>query len=142
MNRYVGNSPTNAVDPSGNVPPADYPIPPGWNENWRWEPPSGESPGNWRWWDPGGGEWRWHGPDKYHPNGQPHWDHNPWDSWNSKWRNVPEANPPTPKAPVAEAAAESGTAWRVISAIGTGISRFFGVLVSPIPEHIWRGDQA
>lgn len=63
-----------------------YPKPPGWNKSWRWEPPSGDSNGNWRWFDPKGGEWRWHTPDKYHPKG--HWDYNPWTEWNSEWINI------------------------------------------------------
>ena len=68
-------------------PPAGYPKPPGWNDQWRWEPPSGDCPGQWRWWDTVGGEWRWHAPDKWHPKG--HWDYNPWDQWNSPWQNIP-----------------------------------------------------
>jgi hypothetical protein len=63
------------------------PKPPGWNTQWSWESPSGEAPGIRRWWDPDGGEWRYHSPDKWHPNG--HWDYNPWDTWNSPWRNTP-----------------------------------------------------
>jgi RHS repeat-associated protein len=37
-------------------------------------------------WDPNGGEWRFAPEDNWH---NPHWDHNPWDSWSSPWRNVP-----------------------------------------------------
>jgi hypothetical protein len=71
------------------------PIPPNWNDNWEWRPGS-RDPTSFRWFDPDGGEWRWHGPDKYHPDA--HWDYNPWDKWNSPWRNVP-AEPPTPASP-------------------------------------------
>jgi len=66
-------------------PPA-APKPPGWNENWQYRGGSrGQSGKNW--FDPDRGEWRWHGPDKWHS--EPHWDHNPWDEWNSPWQNVP-----------------------------------------------------
>jgi RHS repeat-associated protein len=64
-----------------------YPKPPGWNPNWRWGPATGEADAGWRWFDPQGGEWRWHAPDRWHPHG--HWDYNPWTDWNSPWRNVP-----------------------------------------------------
>ncbi|MBF0525442.1 MAG: RHS repeat protein [Deltaproteobacteria bacterium] len=37
-------------------------------------------------WDPEGGEWRPHKPDKYHPEG--HWDYNP-PSPNSPWVDIP-----------------------------------------------------
>ena len=69
-------------------PPSDYPKPPNWNENWEWRYPEGPStkPSNPRWFDPSGGEWRYHAPDKYHDT--PHWDYNPWDSWNSGWQNI------------------------------------------------------
>jgi RHS repeat-associated protein len=77
-----------AVPEMGPRPPADYPTPPGWGDGWEWRYPEGGSsrPGP-RWFDPNGGEWRWHPEDKWHPDG--HWDHNPWDQWNSEWRNVP-----------------------------------------------------
>jgi hypothetical protein len=65
---------------------ATAPRPPGWGEDWTWEPPSGEAQGNWRWWDPHGGEWRWHAPDRWHPEG--HWDHNPWLHPQHPWVNV------------------------------------------------------
>ena len=37
-------------------------------------------------WDPKGGEWRPHKPDKYHPEG--HWDHKP-PGPNTPWIDVP-----------------------------------------------------
>jgi len=113
--RFVGNSPNNFVDPLGleivlggnwlrffprlgmPKPPANWPKPPGWAEDWQWRYPEGTSdkcpqP---RWFDPKNGEWRWHAPDKYHPDG--HWDYNPWDQWNSPWRNVsPSVAPISP----------------------------------------------
>ncbi len=66
---------------------ASYPKPPNWASNWQWGPPTGEAKAGWRWFDPQGGEWRWHAPDKWHANG--HWDYNPWNTWNSVWQNVP-----------------------------------------------------
>jgi RHS repeat-associated protein len=72
------------------MPPPDpgQPLPPGHGPDWDWRYP--EKPGKGsdspRWFDPGGGEWRYHDTDPWHPD--PHWDYNPWDEWNSKWRNV------------------------------------------------------
>src|SRR5262249_39620395 len=65
-----------------------YPKPPGWDRNWTWGPPTGDSkkPSDWRWFDPAGGEWRWHSPDRWHPEG--HWDYNPWLHPADVWRNV------------------------------------------------------
>jgi RHS repeat-associated protein len=79
------------------TPPANCPKPPGWNKDWQWQPPTGDKDGNWRWFDPNGGEWRRHEPDKWHPD--PHWDYNPWDKWNSPWRNIDEKGNPIPKTP-------------------------------------------
>ncbi|HKR22728.1 MAG TPA: RHS repeat-associated core domain-containing protein, partial [Pyrinomonadaceae bacterium] len=68
-------------------PPANYPKPPNWTPKWEWRYPEGTSPKTSpRWFDPKGGEWRYHYPDKWHPTG--HWDYNPWDQWNSPWRNI------------------------------------------------------
>jgi len=93
------------------TPPKNCPKPPGWNDKWKWGPPSGEKEGDWRWFDPEGGEWRRHEKDKWHPD--PHWDFNPWDNWNSPWRNlddkgnpIPKPIPPTPP-PLAPPAAPS-----------------------------------
>jgi len=66
---------------------SEKPKPPGWHSTWSWESPSGDASGTQRWWDPEGGEWRYHSPDKWHPNR--HWDYNPWDMWNSPWQNIP-----------------------------------------------------
>jgi YD repeat-containing protein len=60
--------------------------PPGWNENWQWRYPEGDSPSSPRWFDENGGEWRYHDADQYHPSA--HWDYNPWSQWNSPWQNV------------------------------------------------------
>ena len=99
---YVQNNPVNAIDPEGLTslfvrpwwgifrplrPPAHWPKPPGWTTRWQWRYPEGTSTKTSpRWFDPKGGEWRWHTPDKYHPEGK--WDYNPWDAWNSPWRHV------------------------------------------------------
>ncbi len=79
------------------TPPANCPKPPGWNDKWKWGAPTGEKEGDWRWFDPDGGEWRRHDKDKWHPD--PHWDYNPWDNWNSPWRNIDEKGNPIPKTP-------------------------------------------
>jgi RHS repeat-associated protein len=96
---YVENNPLLWKDPLGLMsmrlilprvppPPPNQPKPPGWNPNWEWRypEPTNTQKGP-RWFDEKGGEWRWHRPDKWHENG--HWDYNPWDKWNSPWRNVP-----------------------------------------------------
>ena len=63
------------------------PTPPGWNNSWQQLPGTRNQSGM-NWWDSNGGEWRYHqGGDTWHP--VPHWDYNPWDSWNSPWQNVP-----------------------------------------------------
>jgi len=86
------------------TPSANCPKPPDWTPDWEWGPPTGEKEGDWRWFDPEGAEWRRHSPDKWHRD--PHWDYNPWDNWNSPWRNVddqgnylPTPTPPTTPAP-------------------------------------------
>jgi RHS repeat-associated protein len=69
----------------GDVP-VTAPRPPGFNpDTWQSGPASRDISGL-HWYDPGGGEWRWHAPDRWHPVG--HWDHNPWDQWNSPWQHV------------------------------------------------------
>lgn len=67
-------------------PPSNMPKPPGWTREWQWRHPEGTKPAEPRWFDPKGGEFRWHPPDKHHPDG--HWDYNPWHQWNNQWRNV------------------------------------------------------
>ena len=71
---------------AGQWDAGNYPTPPGRSADWTWAPGSSEGRTGWRWWDPQGGEWRWHPSDSWHPNG--HWDHNPWQTWNDRWRNV------------------------------------------------------
>ena len=107
---YVFNDPINLVDPEGLFagwlgwlgrffprvppPPPGYPNPPGWTSGWQWRYPECTNPrAAPRWFDPEGGEWRWHAPDKWHPKG--HWDYNPWEQWNSPWQNVPGSFPPS-----------------------------------------------
>ncbi|MGH6894877.1 MAG: hypothetical protein ACREEP_21740 [Dongiaceae bacterium] len=67
-------------------PPTGYPRPPGWTPEWQWRYPDKKSEQAPRWFDPKGGEFRWHPPDRNHPDG--HWDYNPWHRWNDRWRNV------------------------------------------------------
>ena len=66
--------------PSAQPPPR----PPGWSSRWELRPASRDIPEK-HWWDPEGGEWRYHPPDKWH---DPHWDYNPWDDWNTPWQHV------------------------------------------------------
>ena len=73
---------------------ASQPLPPGWNKNWEWGPPSGRADGSNRWFYEDGGEWRYHDVDPWHDT--PHWDYNPWDQWNSPWQNVPVPSTPPP----------------------------------------------
>jgi RHS repeat-associated protein len=100
---YVANNPLQFIDPYGleifffarpwwqilprvNPPPISQPKPPGWTQEWQWRQPESLRPTEPRWFDPKGGEWRWHEPDKWHDKG--HWDYNPWDQWNTPWRNI------------------------------------------------------
>jgi RHS repeat-associated protein len=74
---------------SNSYPTADeYPKPPNWNDKWEYRYPESLSSkdASPRWFDPEGGEWRYHYPDNYHDT--PHWDYNPWTSWNSSWQNL------------------------------------------------------
>jgi RHS repeat-associated protein len=64
------------------------PRPPGCGPGWEWRYPENNRNGGPRWFDPEGGEWRYHEQDRWHPEG--HWDNNPWETWNSPWRNVPQ----------------------------------------------------
>ena len=75
-----------AAMPAPPSPGEGSPRPPGWDDEWTWEPPTGDAPGKWRWFDRDGGEWRWHPQDQHHPN--PHWDYNRWTEWNSQWENL------------------------------------------------------
>jgi hypothetical protein len=65
----------------------DEPVPPGWNENWIYEPGTryGASSSPMSWFDEDGGEWVWH-QNNVEPS---HWNYNPWTSYNSNWTNVP-----------------------------------------------------
>jgi hypothetical protein len=56
--------------------------------------PSTRDPGQSSIWDENGGEWRY-APENVGHN--PHWDYNPWESWNMPWRNVPIDNLPPVK---------------------------------------------
>jgi len=69
--------PPRGLPPEGMLPPTDGPFAEG--------PASRPSDDGWSLYDPKGGEWRWMPRDKYH---EPHWDYNPWTSWNSAWINV------------------------------------------------------
>ncbi len=103
----VQNDPVNSIDPEGlssfvffsrpwyaNFPKnirlprviQKLPKPPGWTKKWNFRYPEARGGKSKRWFDPKGGEWRWHKPDKWHKEG--HWDYNPWDAWNSAWRNI------------------------------------------------------
>ena len=90
---YALNDPVNLIDPEGLAPepPATWPLPPGWTEDWTFDHGIRRKDGP-RWWDPDGGEWRWHAPDKRHPEG--HWDHRRNDHESSPWENVPHELPP------------------------------------------------
>jgi hypothetical protein len=90
--------------PTPTDPMPGTPKPPGWTPEWQWRYPDRSGPVERRWFDPKGGEFRWHAPDRKHPDG--HWDYNPWQHWNHKWRNVmpPREGPfgAPPIAPIEE----------------------------------------
>lgn len=140
---YADNNPLTWKDPLGLMsmrpiiprvppPPAAQPKPPGWNPTWEWRYPA--TKGEPRWFDPRGGEWRWHAPDKWHPNG--HWDYNPWDSWNSPWQNVPPGVvPPAIPAPSFPAGGQSGNGQGA-NGVNPGIGSRKDPSRPPIPD--WR----
>lgn len=72
--------------PMPSRPSPSPPKPPGWTPQWQWRTPDRSGRSEPRWFDPKGGEFRWHPPDRRHPDG--HWDYNPWRFWNDEWRNV------------------------------------------------------
>jgi RHS repeat-associated protein len=67
------------TQPCDNTPPGYDP------ETWTEGPASRPSDPGKNFYDPEGGEWRWHAPDKYHPEG--HWDYkSPGNS--TPWENI------------------------------------------------------
>ncbi len=61
-------------------------TPPGYDsETWTKGPASRPSDPGENFYDPEGGEWRWHAPDKYHPEG--HWDYKGPGS-SAPWENI------------------------------------------------------
>jgi RHS repeat-associated protein len=64
------------------------PTPPGYDpDTWTKGPASrAKGPGE-NYYDPEGGEWHYHPPDKYHE--VPHWDHKPPFPWNAEWERIP-----------------------------------------------------
>lgn len=101
--------PDSTIDESGNniqkvrwpfrnpfgrpVPPPGQPLPPGWTPEWSYDWATRPWNGAPRWWDPQGGEWHFHAPDKWHAD--PHWNYNPNTHPSSPWQNIPLA-PGTP----------------------------------------------
>jgi len=75
----------NALKPQ-TIPRNQYPKPPGWTSDWEWGPSTRGNSLQWRWWDPDGGEWHYHFPDKHHPQG--HWNYNPWKHPCDGWENI------------------------------------------------------
>lgn len=62
------------------------PTPPGYDpETWTKGPASRlKEPGD-NYYDPDGGEWHWHPPDRWHEG---HWDYKPGEPWNAEWEKV------------------------------------------------------
>jgi RHS repeat-associated protein len=84
---FGGGESGSSDEASENSEPCAEPVPPGHNpDTWERREGSRNKSGQ-NWWDPEGGEWHWHAPDRFHPEG--HWDYNPWEEWNSEWDNVP-----------------------------------------------------
>jgi RHS repeat-associated protein len=64
-----------------------HPVPPGYNpETWEKGPPSRAKEPEESYWDPEGGEWHWHPPDKSH---EEHWDYKAPSPWNAEWEKRP-----------------------------------------------------
>jgi hypothetical protein len=84
---YVGaGAPRTAPKLAGKGGAANDPLPPGWNDGWLRMPASRLHLQEWHWYDPAGGEWRWHAPDKYHSTG--HWDYQQGRTWNDPWQHI------------------------------------------------------
>jgi RHS repeat-associated protein len=67
------------------APADDGTKPPGWTPDWQRLPASRESEHGFHWYDPDGGEWHHHLPDRWHDE---HWDYNPWNHPLDYWRDV------------------------------------------------------
>lgn len=66
---------------------AETPLPPGYDpDTWTTGPASRPSLDETHFYDPDGGEWHWHAPDKWHPEG--HWDYKPPSPWNAPWQHI------------------------------------------------------
>ncbi len=64
------------------------PTPPGYDpDTWTKGPASRAKAPNENYYDPEGGEWHYHAPDRHHE--VPHWDHKPGEPWNAEWEEVP-----------------------------------------------------
>jgi RHS repeat-associated protein len=63
------------------------PTPPGYDpDTWTKGPASrAKEPGE-NFFDPEGGEWHYHPPDRWHET--PHWDYKPGEPWNAEWEKV------------------------------------------------------
>jgi RHS repeat-associated protein len=63
------------------------PAPPGFDPDaWTKGPASRPSDPGENYYDPEGGEWNYHPPDKYHDT--PHWNYKPPTPWNAEWKNI------------------------------------------------------
>jgi RHS repeat-associated protein len=80
------SQPPNGLPPPGTKPPVEHP------EQCEVGPSTRGSGSSL--WDSNGGEWRYAPGDKWH---NPHWDYNPWNTWNAPWTNVPIGNLPPVK---------------------------------------------
>jgi RHS repeat-associated protein len=63
----------------GNKPPGYDP------ETWTKGPASRAKEPDENFYDPDGGEWHWHAPDRWHDG---HWDYKPGEPWNAEWEKV------------------------------------------------------
>jgi RHS repeat-associated protein len=74
------NENAQSEDACGNTPPGYGP------ETWTKGPASrAKEPGE-NFFDPEGGEWHYHPPDRWHET--PHWDYKPGEPWNAEWEKV------------------------------------------------------
>jgi RHS repeat-associated protein len=84
---HKGQGLSSSGDWSPGAPCSETPVPPEYDpEAWTKGSPSREKEPEDSYYDPEGGEWHWHSPDRWHEEG--HWDYKPGEPWNAPWEKI------------------------------------------------------